>query len=58
MRVNNENQNRIIENQNEIIRGMKESAAKEKEQKQKYLYWFLTCVGGVLISALLSLIIV
>lgn len=51
LRMTNENQSRIL---NEI----QHDRENEKNNRQKYIFWFITCVGAIIITALMSLIII
>ena len=50
----NENQNKTLENQNRILDELKASREKDKEKQGNYVFWFITTIGGVLITALLG----
>lgn len=52
----NENQNKTLENQNRILDELKASREKDKEKQGNYVFWFITTVGGILITALLGLV--
>lgn len=54
IQATNENQNKTLENQNRILDELKASREKDKEKQGNYVFWFITTVGGILITALLG----
>ena len=54
IRATNENQNKTLENQNRILDELKASREKDREKQGNYVFWFITTIGGVLITALLG----
>ena len=54
IQATNENQNKTLENQNRILDELKASREKDKEKQGTYVFWFITTIGGVLITALLG----
>lgn len=56
IQTTNENQNKTLENQNRILDELKASREKDKEKQGNYVFWFITTVGGILITALLGLV--
>ena len=56
IQATNENQNKTLENQNRILDELKASREKDKEKQGSYVFWFITTVGGILITALLGLV--
>ena len=54
IQATNENQNKTLENQNRILDELKASREKDKEKQGNYVFWFITTIGGVLITALLG----
>lgn len=54
IQTTNENQNKTLENQNRILDELKASREKDKEKQGNYVFWFITTIGGVLITALLG----
>ena len=57
IQATNENQNKTLENQNRILDELKASREKDKEKQGNYIFWFITTVGGVLITAFLGSIL-
>ena len=54
IQATNENQNKTLENQNRILDELKASREKDREKQGNYVFWFITTVGGILITALLG----
>ena len=54
IQATNENQNKTLENQNRILDELKASRERDKEKQGNYVFWFITTIGGVLITALLG----
>ena len=54
IQATNENQNKTLENQNRTLDELKASREKDKEKQGNYVFWFITTIGGVLITALLG----
>lgn len=54
IQATNENQNKTLENQNRILDELKASREKDREKQGNYVFWFITTIGGVLITALLG----
>lgn len=54
IQATNENQNKTLENQNRILDELKASREKDREKQGNYIFWFITTVGGILITALLG----
>lgn len=57
IQATNENQNKTLENQNRILDELKASREKDREKQGNYVFWFITTIGGILITAILGSIL-
>ena len=42
---------------NTLIEEIRKDREKEKETRSKYIFWFITTIGGILITSIMALII-